>query len=235
MAINSYPANDANDNQVTVYNSDDPAQGGGSTLDDLKQEVVKVTASVHSEDEQHSSGDKGTQVLAVRTANPESLADQDNDYQPFGVNPTTGGVYVHLANQLDQTQDGVQAFGNDGNGASPIPVRNNGVADDVAHPEQIVAGADLVNNGDQVINVDVSRAKYVTYTVNETSGGSVDVSVEWLDQNMNTFFTQSASDLSAQGVTQDYSRLNRRGPRVEITVSNNSSATNTNIFVDTLK
>jgi biopolymer transport protein ExbD len=213
---------DGSGNYLLKVKVDEDTSGGGSGT------------TQYDEDTQHSSGDTGTSVVAVRNDTLASLVDTDGDYAPLQVDQD-GALYVNLATTLDQTQDGVQAFGNDGNGPAQIPIRNTGVADDVAHPEQVVAGADLANNGDQVINVDVSRAKYITYTVNEASGGSVDVSIEWLDQNMNTFFTQSASDLSAQGVTQDYSRLNRRGPRVEITVSNNSSATNTNIFVDTLK
>jgi hypothetical protein len=49
MAISSFPATDRNDNSVTVYNSDDPAEGGGSTLDDIVTEAGGINTVIGSQ------------------------------------------------------------------------------------------------------------------------------------------------------------------------------------------
>jgi hypothetical protein len=48
MAVQSYPALDANDTQQTVYNSDDPAEGGGATLEDIRALIDKLDDALQS-------------------------------------------------------------------------------------------------------------------------------------------------------------------------------------------
>jgi hypothetical protein len=121
---------------------------------------------------------------------------------------------------------------------SPVKIENSGgtpidPARATDFPEQEFNDADLTLS-DQVIGpVSVGRSQSLIVRGHETTGGTMNVSVEWQDSNGNTLGTQSATEINLNGVTTDHTRLFRKGAQAVVTFSNDSGATSTNGFVDT--
>jgi len=95
---------------------------------------------------------------------------------------------------------------------------------------------DLVGSGDLTIGPGaVERGTAVTLAATSTDNNAFSVSVEWTDGAGNTFQTESAADIGLDTITEDYARLVRKSPQVELTVTDESGAgqNNINIHADT--
>jgi hypothetical protein len=104
------------------------------------------------------------------------------------------------------------------------------------YPDIQVSGEDIIANGDLVIGpAPVARSSGVTIAANSTDGNPFSVSVDWLDGSGNIYQEESATNIEFSSTTQDYSRLVRKAPQVQVTVTDDSGATqnNINIHVDT--
>lgn len=105
----------------------------------------------------------------------------------------------------------------------------------VDFPNQQVTGEDLTVDNTVIGPFTVAKSEALVVAVNETSGGSLNVTVDWTDGSGNTFQSESATDIGLSGVIEDWARLVRKGPQAIVTLSNSSSATSTNAHVDTEK
>jgi len=103
------------------------------------------------------------------------------------------------------------------------------------YPDSQTVGYDLIGTGDLVIGpVSVARAEAVVISVNSTDAATFSVSVDWEDGAGNVFQAESAADIGMANVTQDWARLVRKGPQVEVTITDTSGgvANNVNAHVD---
>lgn len=97
-----------------------------------------------------------------------------------------------------------------------------------------LVGVDLANDGDVTLRVNVYDSDALSVDVNETSGGSLDVSIDFENLDGNLMQSLSASDLNLSGVTEASKEVRARARIAVVTFSNNTSATSTNAYVDTL-
>jgi len=110
----------------------------------------------------------------------------------------------------------------------------------VTHPQDGTTGHDLDGNvdGDLVRHVTVSKAQALTIAVTSVSNENLSVSVRWIDSkdNDNLYTSESASDIALSGVQDDWSRLVRKGPVCEVTVTSDvadGTTNKVNAFFDT--
>jgi hypothetical protein len=104
------------------------------------------------------------------------------------------------------------------------------------YPDTQVSGEDIIANGDLVIGpVPVQRSSGVTIAANSTDGNTFSVSVDWVDSSGNIYQEESSTDIQLSAITQDFARLVRKAPQAQVTVTDDSGATqnNINIHVDT--
>jgi hypothetical protein len=97
------------------------------------------------------------------------------------------------------------------------------------------AGHDLVGSGDISIGPGaVERGTAVTIAATSLDDNAFSVSVEWVGAG-NTYQSEAAADIGLDSITEDYARLVRKAPAVEITVTDESGAAqnNVNIHADT--
>lgn len=97
-------------------------------------------------------------------------------------------------------------------------------------------GHDLVASGDLVVGPAViERGTGVIIAATSTDNNSFSISVEWKDSNGNVFQSETATDIGLDTITEDYARLVRKGPQIEVTVTDESGAAqnNINIHADT--
>lgn len=180
--------------------------------------------------EQLDTGVSGTAVAQL-TYLARALNSQDLD--EFITRVTDSG-----GSQIDPlNQDALEAVANDelrsrlhdSTGTQIDPGRA------VDFPNQQVTAQDL-SAGDVTIGpFPVEKSEALVVAVNETTGGTLDVTVNWVDGNGNTFQSEGPSVTGLNDVTEDWSRLVRKGPQAEVVLSNVSSATFTNAHVDTEK
>lgn len=121
------------------------------------------------------------------------------------------------------------------------PVGIEDTTDTQINPDQspdypaTVAQQDLIGTGDLTIGpVSVARAEAVLVAANSEDGNTFSVSVDWVDGSGNVIQTQSASDLALASITEDWARVVRKAPEVELTFTDTSGGTanNINAFVD---
>jgi hypothetical protein len=81
----------------------------------------------------------------------------------------------------------------------------------------------------------VERGTAVTIAATSTDNNTFSVSVEWVDGSGNTYQSESATDIGLDSVTEDYARLVRKAPQVQITVTDTSGAAQNlvNVHADT--
>jgi len=169
--------------------------------------------------------------------------------QPLDVSASEVDVDINTqtASPLTVTDDGALAI-NAYNGTTlpteqqaPVSVEDssgNNIDPSVAsdYPDTQVSGEDIVANGDLVVGpVTVARTSGVTIAANSTDGTTFSVSVEWVDSAGNIYQQESATDIELSAITQDFARLVRKAPQVQVTVTDDSGAAqnNINIHVDT--
>jgi hypothetical protein len=90
--------------------------------------------------------------------------------------------------------------------------------------------------GDLVIGPNgVRRGTAVTIAATSTDNNAFSVSVEWVDSAGNTYQSESATDIGLDSITEDYARLVRKAPEIEITVTDESGAAQNlvNVHADT--
>ena len=179
----------------------------------------------------------GADSLRVASPNPldVSAAEVDVDVASQSLGTVTvdddGSLAINAYNggtlpTEQQSPVGVEDAG--GNQVDPA------LATDYLDAQQ--AGYDLVGGGDLTIGPGaVERGKAVVIAANSTDNNTFSVSVEWQDSNGNVFQAEPAADIGLDAVTEDYARLVRKGPQVEVTVTDESGASqNTiNIHADT--
>jgi len=95
---------------------------------------------------------------------------------------------------------------------------------------QQVTGHDLVSSGDLTIPRTVAEgATAVVIAGRSIDNNGFSVSVQWADGSGNVLQTESSADIGLNTVTEDYARLVRKGPQVEVTVTDESGAAQNNI------
>lgn len=104
---------------------------------------------------------------------------------------------------------------------------------ELAYPNRSEIGLDVTPSDKTIGPISVSRVQSIILVVNETSGGSLDVSVEWLDGDDNVLQTESPADINMANVSDDWSRLVRKGSHIKFTLSDRGGATDTNVYIDT--
>jgi hypothetical protein len=96
---------------------------------------------------------------------------------------------------------------------------------------------DLVASGDLVIGpAQVERGTAVVIAATSTDNNTFSVSVRWpTETGTSEYQTESAADIGLDTITEDYARLVRKGPQVEVTVTDESGAAQNiiNIHADT--
>jgi hypothetical protein len=97
------------------------------------------------------------------------------------------------------------------------------------------AGHDLAG-GDLTIGAGaVERGAAVIIAATSTDDNAFSISVDWVDGNGNTYQSESAADIGLDSITEDYARLVRKAPQIEVTVTDESGAAQNlvNVHVDT--
>jgi hypothetical protein len=213
---------------------------------DLDEFITRVTDSAGNQIDPLASGDQPLDVSDARVG---------TDLEQIGGTAQTG---VDIAARLRDLADALQtAFAaddqlrvdlqNNNAGAlsteqqTPVGVEDTGgtqidpsVATDYLDTQ--ITGHDLVGSGDLTIGPGaVKHGTAVIIAVTSTDNNAFSVSVTWEDGSGNVFQSQSAADIGLDTTTEDYSRLVRKGPQVEITVTDESGAgqNNINIHADT--
>lgn len=104
-----------------------------------------------------------------------------------------------------------------------------------SHPNKQVSGHDLDADGDLSIGpLSLDGTSGIVISVNSTSGSAWSASVDWVDNNGNTYQKEQPSDIGLNSVTSDWARLVRKAPMVEVTITDESGGTNNvNAHVDT--
>jgi hypothetical protein len=191
----------------------------------------------------------GTQLDLLNQDPLESVADDELRSRLFGIG--SGGVLQ----QVNVKQIGNAPSTNDAGVATYIARALNSLGEDelvsriadasgtqvdpavaTDYLEFQTTGHDLVGAGDLTIGPGaVERGTAVTIAATSTDNNTFSVSVSWGDGSGNTFQSESAADIGLDTITEDYARLVRKGPRVSITVTDESGAAqNTvNIHADT--
>lgn len=103
---------------------------------------------------------------------------------------------------------------------------------DAQYPDNQTDGHDLDPNadGDRVVTVPVEHTAALLVAVHSDSSEAVSVSVTWLTDDGNTTVTETATELDLSGVTNDWARLTRKGPRAEVTLTSDAGAGTTNVI-----
>lgn len=104
------------------------------------------------------------------------------------------------------------------------------------HPNRQVVGHDLVADGDLTIgDVGVARSEAAVVAANSTDGNTWSASVDWQNDAGDVFQSESAADINLSSVAEDWARLVRKGPRVQVTFTDESGAGSNeiNAHVDT--
>jgi len=95
-------------------------------------------------------------------------------------------------------------------------------------------GYDLIASGDLVIGPSaVERGTAVVIAASSVDNNAFSVSVQWEDGSGNVFQSESAADIGLDNVTEDYARLVRKAPQVELTITDESGAAQNNINIHT--
>jgi hypothetical protein len=104
-----------------------------------------------------------------------------------------------------------------------------------SHPNKQVSGHDLDADGDLAIGpLPLDGTSGVIISVNSTSNSEWSASVDWVDNNGNTYQQEQPSDIGLNSVVSDWARLVRKAPMVEVTITDESGGTNNvNAHVDT--
>lgn len=91
-----------------------------------------------------------------------------------------------------------------------------------------------LSSGDLVVGpVNVGRSQAVVVSAYSEDGANWEATVDWQSDNGDRIIRQTPSDVGLNGVTEDYSRLIRKGQQVQVTFSDTSGGTNNiNAFVD---
>ncbi len=172
-------------------------------------------------------------VLTAALSQPVGVEDSTGSQ----VDPATESTLAAIDTKLDGTLDVSASFEattvgiNDSTGTQIDPDPSP------EYPASQTVGHDLTGNDLVLGPVSVARSSSVVISANSTSGNSFSVSVDWEDGNGNVFQTESETDIAMSGITQDWSRLVRKGPQVEVTLTDTSGATtnNVNAHLDTEK
>jgi hypothetical protein len=117
--------------------------------------------------------------------------------------------------------------------AETVTVNNQ---DAPEHPESETTGHDLIGTGDLTLGpLSVARASKLVITATSTDGNAWSASLDWVDSNGNTFLSESATDVGLSSVTDGSATLDRKGPNVTITFTDESggSSNNVNVYADT--
>ena len=102
-------------------------------------------------------------------------------------------------------------------------------------PNIQTVGHDLDADGDLVVGpTNIERSSSILISANSTDNSAWSASVGWEDSNGNLYQTESKTDIQMDSVTQDWSRLVRKSPRVVVTFTDESGGKNNiNAYVDT--
>jgi hypothetical protein len=108
------------------------------------------------------------------------------------------------------------------------------------HPESETITHDLDptnGDGDYVTHVSVAATQALVIAGNSTDGNTWSASVRWIDAESsdNEFVNESKTDTQLDTVTNDWSRLVRKGPVAEVTVTSEETSgtqNQVNVFVD---
>jgi hypothetical protein len=117
--------------------------------------------------------------------------------------------------------------------AATVTVNNQDSPD---HPQSETTGHDLIGTGDLTLGpLSVARASKLVITATSTDGNAWSASLDWVDSNGNTFLSESATDVGLSSVTDGSATLDRKGPNVTITFTDESggSSNNVNVYADT--
>jgi len=103
---------------------------------------------------------------------------------------------------------------------------------DAQYPDNQTDGHNLDPDadGNRVVTVPVEHTAALLVAVHSESGEAVSVSVTWLTDEGNTVVEQTATELDLSGVTDDWARLTRKGPRAEVAISSDAGAGTTNLI-----
>jgi len=94
---------------------------------------------------------------------------------------------------------------------------------------------DLIASGDLVVGpVSVEKSQAILISANSTDSNTWSASLSWEDGSGNVILQESAGDIELSSVTQDWARVVRKGPEVEVTFTDTSAAgaNNINTYVD---
>jgi hypothetical protein len=167
---------------------------------------------------------------------------------------------VDVADKIDQIEDALASVGSDSLlvdsnnaldvSATTVPVEQQtpvGVEDASGtqidpdqspdYPNNQTNGHDLIGSGDLTIGpVSVARAEALVISANSTDSNSWSASVDWVNSDGSVVYqTETKSDINLSSVTEDWSRLIRKGPHAQVTFTDESGAAQNNInaHVDT--
>lgn len=189
--------------------------------------------------------------LAAQSLSPITVTDDGNlavASLPEPLDVSASEVDVDIATQslspLTVTDDGSLAIAAYNGGTlpteqqTPVGVEDgSGTQVDPAEatdfPNSSLVGQDLTGGDATIGPVPVAKSQSLVVAINETSAGSLDVTISWQDTNGNVFQEQTPTDLALSGVTEDWARVVRKGPEALITLSNSNAATSTNAYADT--
>lgn len=156
----------------------------------------------------------------------------------WGFEENATDALTRLANIVDEAAEStaddenlrIVSVSDDGTIVNPDEAPNYPNRQEVAH--------DLDPNvdGDLVIEAGVEKSQAVLVSANSMDGVNWSASAEWIDDSDNVYQTESATDIAMSSVVDEHSRLYRKGPRVRITFTSDSSAGTTNrvnAFLDT--
>jgi len=80
-------------------------------------------------------------------------------------------------------------------------------------------------SGDLVVHVNVERLQSLVIAAHSVDSNAFSASVRWIDNETddNLYVSQSNTDIALDSVTDDWSRLARKGPVAEVTLTSEVS------------
>lgn len=206
VSVSNFPTNQNVSGSIVAFQGTTPWNISGSVASFIQGNASVVTVfgqnpsivGTYAEDAQHTTGDKGLFVLAVRNDTMSSVTSASGDYSPVATGPT--GEIVTANSPITKWVSGNSSF------LTGNPIIGGSVAVIGAQGSSIftyITAINVVNMSasNVLVRFDGATSSIVGYTIAPANGGSNIILPNAWKTNANGAFTASISGVSSVYVT----------------------------------
>lgn len=191
---------------------------------------VDISYRIENDYEEHPTDLYSGEYIQLRyPVKAVTLKYRDVNGDPIENGGTYEMIAIPKAGAIAQAQGGPIQF------APEVNVSEVMTMSDVEYPSYKKVGYDLIANGDLVTqSLGVAKSQAVLISATSTDSNAFSISVEWLDDNGNTYQSETKSDTGISSSTEDNCRLIRKANKIKVTATDESGggSNNINLFVD---